>query len=453
MKTELAYYTITPKILPAGQTSTIHITPRGRHAAFDNAATYNVLVVPISRNAPRPGAQPERYNSPEHLRNSSTEFFGGIWPPQYPAYPATAQHGALAITHCFAAEQQYMLRISKEGDEHFSLEFRVYALEPDLFALRPYKACLHSHSYRSDGREAPEIVAANYRRAGYDILSLTDHGQYTPSLEMIDAYKGIAHDMLLLQGEEVHAPGSNIHVLSIGAQYNISRLWEGGTGHYLSLVQQMQTTLDIPDPRDSFEYASALCCFKEISQAGGISILAHPNWIWQDTYNIPPALTLRFIQDKKFDALELVNGGNTPPENEEQTALWQQARTNGCNVCVVGSDDSHGTVNGEWFDIAKTYLLAAGNSRDEVLQAIKSGYSVAVLQYPKESARFYGEYRLVSYISFLHDEYFPLHDELCAEEGRLMNALQCGDADAAQRLALCTGQTARLLNQCFGTSL
>ena len=34
------------------------------------------------------------------------------------------------------------------------------------------------HTFRSDGHQAPAIVAAEYRKNGYDFLALTDHRKY-----------------------------------------------------------------------------------------------------------------------------------------------------------------------------------------------------------------------------------------------------------------------------------
>ena len=57
---------------------------------------------------------------------------------------------------------------------------------------------------------------------------------------------------------------------------------------------------------------------------------------------------------------------------------------------------------------------------------------------------------MVNYFQFLHEEYFPLHDELCVEEGRLMMAWCSGDETAEARLEACFGQIERLQNHLFG---
>ena len=47
------------------------------------------------------------------------------------------------------------------------------------------------------------------------------------------------------------------------------------------------------------------------------------------------------------------------------------------------------------------------------------------------------------------NEYFPLHDLLCFEEGRLMKDYICGDNKALDLLGLMQGRTAALLERCF----
>ena len=40
---------------------------------------------------------------------------------------------------------------------------------------KQYRANLHCHSIRSDGKQTPEELVADYRAMGYDILAITDH--------------------------------------------------------------------------------------------------------------------------------------------------------------------------------------------------------------------------------------------------------------------------------------
>ena len=65
-----------------------------------------------------------------------------------------------------------------------------------------------------------------------------------------------------------------------------------------------------------------------------------------------------------------------------------------------------------------------------------------------------GESRLIRYGCFLLKYYFPIHDELCFEEGRLMKVAVTGTdeekADAVKMLSAMNGRMAKLREKYFG---
>ena len=83
---------------------------------------------------------------------------------------------------------------------------------------------------------------------------------------------------------------------------------------------------------------------------------------------------------------------------------------------------------------------------------MKGFYSVAVDTISREF-RLVGENRLVRYGCFLLKNYFPLHDELCAEEGRLMKQYVTGTPEeregAAATLRAIHGRMKRLREKVF----
>lgn len=428
MKTELVYFDVFPKVVPCGRTARVCVKPRSRHARFDAGKPCYVHIIPVNGMA------------------------RDVYHPDYPILEVMPEDGGIAFDYVFPAEQQYNLwlcdkRVAENTEEAWRGVRRetlcVYAVADDLLRLRPLRGNMHVHSFRSDGVEAPEVVAAWYRRAGYDFMALTDHHRYAPSLEAIEAYRDAPIDMLLFPGEEVHAPDNKIHIINFGGAYSVNELYKADPEGYRAQVKQIEDGLALPEGICKFEVASSLWVFAQIKKAGGLSILCHPNWTWWGAYNIPLQTYQFFLENIGYDALELINGGNTPAENQLQIAAWYNSGANGRAV-PVGTDDSHGAVNGQWFDIGKTYVLSPTTAPKDIIAAMQKGLCCAVEQYPGESARIYGDLRLVRYFTFLHAEYFPLHDALCAEEGRLMLDYINGDADAKERLAACQGQTERL---------
>ena len=66
-----------------------------------------------------------------------------------------------------------------------------------------------------------------------------------------------------------------------------------------------------------------------------------------------------------------------------------------------------------------------------------------------EEYRMVGSLRLVKYARFLLDEFTPLHDELCAEDGRLMKAYAVGEEDAEKALEFTYGRMQKLYKKYF----
>jgi len=431
MKTQHVYFDVYPKVVPCHRETEVHIRPMSRHVRFD-LDTYYVHVIPAD------------------------ERTLDVYHPRYPVLTVAPVDGSIVFRYTFEHEQSYTILVADKPVAENSRrawadvrceKFFLYALEDDLLALRPYKGNMHMHTFRSDGVEAPEVVAAAYRHAGYDYIAITDHELFEPSLEAIDAYRDVPLNMRLFTGEEVHSPDNLIHIINFAGDYSVNTLYREHEDAYRAAVEQNLRTMQIPEGLFDYEIAACKWVFDEIRKSGGLSILCHPNWTWYGAYNIPLKTYKYFMEHKEFyDVLEVINGGNQPHENQLQLNAWYNFADADTRPVAVGTDDSHGSVNGKWFDIGKTYVLAPSMEREDLFASLRGGLCGAVEQYHGEAARIYGPERIVRYLTFLDMEYFPLHDALCLEEGRLMFAYINGDTDAATRLAACVGQIDRLMD-------
>lgn len=422
MKTELEYYDIYPKVLCTEFPSRVTLRALGAHVAFDKEKVYRVQLF---------GMNETLLNVPEE---------------SYPV--AEAKHCAEGLVFEAApkTEQQYIVLLQREDADGWKdvVEMRIYALRPDFFALRPFRGDMHCHTNRSDGKESPAIVAANYRKAGFDFLSITDHGEYAPSQEAIRAYQDLNLSFQLFAGEEVHPPKNNDHTVHFGGSYSVNEIFQKDPERYWKDVNEIAEGLDIPANLNRQEYASLLWVYREIRKAGGMAIMAHPCWIQDRAYHIRRDMYRYLLKTHPFDALELTCGESLE-ENQLQVSLWQQMREEGNIVPLVGSSDSHGTVNSEWFGISKMVVLAKACEKDALIDAVKKRQVTVLEQYHGEPLpRPYGENRCVEYVLFLVNEYFPLHDELCFEEGRLMKAYACGDVEAKEALLQIGRRTEKL---------
>lgn len=422
------FYDVYPKVLKTGITTVVTVAPLDRHCCFEEDTAYTAVLVPMN-----------------HITKHDSH-------PDYDCLKSICRNNQLQFSVPCKEEQPYYLIIKEENQESPEplCMLQIYGLDEDLYGLLPLKGNMHAHSFRSDGVESPELVAANYRKAGFDFLAITDHELYEPSLEAIDAFKDLDLDFRLYPGEEVHAPGNKIHILNFCGDRSVNQFFRDYPSIYKEETEAIRKELSLSDSHEDYEYASSIWVFRKIKEFGGMSILAHPNWICDgdyNAYNIPPAQYAKLLKEQPFDALELINGGNTPYENTGQLAVWHDACCQGCNVPVVGNDDSHGTVNGQWFNIGITYVLAKSNSKEDITDSIKKGLCIAVEQYHNEAPRYYGNSRLVNLFSFLDRTYFPLHDEICAQEGFFMTAYLQKNPIGEKGLQLLKGETTRLMNK------
>lgn len=394
----------------------------------------------------------------EHARFLSDKTYEvSIFPRDYPGVEDQAMqpvNGCLEVDYTFGGEGEYKILVHLQPGERRRqlVDVRVYALEEDLFSRYPYKGDFHMHSYRSDGWESPAYVAAACRKIGMDVAGITDHRQYAPSLEAIQAFDGVETDLRLYPGEEVHLPNSPVHIVNFGGSFSVNELIEDDACYRSEVTAIQQGLGDLLDRSASRQYASCLWCYEKIRQAGGMSIFCHPYWITQEQFNAPEMLIDLHFRDLRFDAFEVI-GGNPKPEaeaNQLQAARYEEERARGRRIPIVGVSDSHGTENGLLFGWYYTIFFAKTADLPEVIGSIRDLFSVAVEAMPGETPHLHGPFRLVKYACFLMREVFPLHDVFCQEEGRLMLAHLAGDGQAAGKLRGVKGQVARLYRRLWG---
>lgn len=436
IKLALTNYDIFPKVFPCDKPIEITIKPLGAHVAFSGEYTVQVRALTEGNAA--------RYTERNNLNS-------------YTVSPD--DDGCIRFTHTFKGEQEHYVDIVK--DEKRIVRLSVYSLMPDLVGRYPFRGDLHMHTCRSDGKQAPAIVAAEYRKNGYDFLAITDHDVYYGSLEAMNAFKDVPIEYTLVPGEEVHLNGNDIHIVNFGGKYSVNALMPGdhhndvgadkcyrslegdcpdifSVDEYKRQVNELAETLNIPEGIEKFTYASCVWIFNHIKKAEGLGIFCHPYWI-QNVFHVPETLTEYIMETQPFDAFEVLGGEAYFEQNGFQTARYYDDRIKGRHYPVVGSTDSHSCVHNDEAFVASTIVFSPENTREKLISSIKDYYSVAVDSISKE-LRLVGETRFVRYGSFLLREFFPLHDELTFEEGRLMKDYACGYEDAADIIKAISGR-------------
>ena len=315
----------------------------------------------------------------------------------------------------FAEEQRYCVKL-KVGEE-VSWSHYLYAVDPDLALLRPYKGDTHLHTNRSDGKGEPFDVACAYRAAGYDFIAITDHGRYYPSDEVQKEMAPLTDRFYVMHGEEVHPKGgSYFHIVSLNANRHVTETFEQRPEYVQAEIDRILAQRDLSDCVDPHAAAIRLFIVDEIHRAGGFAVLAHPFWETDSEYNYQTAECLYHLRNGHFDALELMGGNDdTGNGNNLLELVWHDLRAEGCRIPIVGSSDAHTTVLwGDYDHFSKQFSLIFATGYDDLLTAVSEGRSVAVRRESDKHFRCVGEYRYAKYARFIMAEYYPAYTALCA---------------------------------------
>ncbi len=444
---ELHNYDVYPKVFAGNTETEVNIKPLGDHVKFNKDIEYRVTVQAFNEGNIRD--YPNRKNFPEYFIKPDAD-------------------GIIRLKHFFKDEQQHFIKIwDPEEPKKQIVRLSVYSLNEDLVGRYPFYGDLHMHTHRSDGRQSPAVVCANYRKTGYDFFAITDHELYYPSLEAIDAYKDVPIEFNICPGEEIHMPwiddeGNDVHIVNFGGNYSVNAIVEGEQTNevgpakelrsykgadcpdvmtveeYHRQVNELAKTLDIPEGIEPFTYAGCVWVFNHIKKANGLGIFAHPYWI-SNVLQVPENITDYMLKTHPFDAFEVLGGEANYEQNGFQTHKYYEILAQGYKFPIVGSTDSHSSVHNETSHVAATIVFSPENEKDAIIASIKDFYSVAVDGISKEF-RLVGDFRLAKYACFLMQNFFPLHNELCYEEGRLMKDYVCGVEGAKETLEFISGR-------------
>lgn len=442
-------YDIFPMVVVKDKNVDIHIRPLGGDPEFEAGKEYELIIAALEGGDPR-----------DFPATADFKYIKAVYD----------EVEGFTFNHTFDKEQEYYIIVKNDNGRTIK-KFSIYCVDDDLCGRYPFIGDLHMHTTRSDGNQKPAVVCANYRKHGYDFTVISDHMRYYPSLEAIDAYKDVNIEMNIVPGEEVHMPRVNgktndIHIVNFGGEYSINALTDGehlkevgpdkkfrslkgecpdimSYDEYQAKMQELADNAELPDDIDAVPYSVCCWIFDEIRKANGLGIFAHPTWK-RDAYHSPEAFTRYMLEHKPFDAFEVLGGENYFEHNGFQTVLYYETMAKGVRLPIVGSTDSHSSYesNRNAF-ICETMVFSPENEKNAIIKSIKDFYSTAIDTISTEY-RIVGESRLVRYSCYLLNYFFPIHDELCYEEGRLMKQYVTGTdeekAEAAKALDFINGR-------------
>ena len=450
MTIEMYNYDVFPKVVLAGEENLITIKALGWHAGFEAGKSYKLCI--------------------SGMEDGETDMYPD-WAFYREVQVVADEDDSLRFPFTFPTEQEYLIKFERISGQD-PVKVYVYAVNEDMRGRYPYRGDLHVHSRRSDGKESPAIVCANYRAAGYDFMAITDHRRYYPSLEAMQAFEGVAPDFCLVPGEEVHVPLTDIHIINFGSHFSINGLVDGSINQeergddpkYRSDNGACPPVLS----RDEYErmireraakgkwfgseqadisYAVCEWVYDRIREGGGLAIFCHPCWRRRLTYQVPTKFIEKMLDEHPFDAYEVLGGENYYEQDGLQTAWYYEELAKGHRFPIVGSTDTHGsTEHNRNALICSTIVFAPANTRESLIQSVRESYSVAVDTISKEF-RLVGSLRLQKYACFLMENFYPLHDRACAIEGEYLRQYVTGAESAKERLDLIGGDVSRMIRK------
>lgn len=351
----------------------------------------------------------------------------------YKQLPVKIEGDRLILDIIFPQEDEYKIKVYQNGNLLDS--FKIFALDNDLYQTTPYKGDGHMHTYYSDGLESPEYVAACCRTRGLDFIAVTDHRQYFPSIRAQQKFEPIKTDFLILNGEEVHSPGNNVHIINFGGSFSVNEWFNEKRAEYDCLVaSKLATIIEPMSDYTRYNIAASMVIFDKIREGGGVAVFCHPYWETGNGYDISEDITQYLMEHKPFDALELIGGYTTDEyfSNPLQTAYQS---TMFPNIPVVGHTDSHGQhradLGADWYYMI---VFAKDLSLPSLREAVINGKCVAVDASASGFPKVYGSYRLVKYTYFLLENVYPTHDDICSKQGLLMRKFVMGKDDILDNL-------------------
>lgn len=304
----------------------------------------------------------------------------------------------------------------------------LYCLDEKMIKLRPLKGDLHMHSIYSDGKTTPFALVLASLDAGMDFISITDHDSYEGSQNAIEKVKKNSIDILVLAGEEVSVGGKkdlsisqgNGHILSINANKSIESQRKD-TKKYKTELQKIIKSLKKEKIGKNIipaHYAKNIWVINKIKEAKGISILAHPNWVYRDgKYHLHQAFYKEMLKSSHLDGVEVFGEEKIKEHNNMTHLTALQTKNKYKYLAPFANSDAHDSDHeiGDRF----TIIFVKEKSTSNIITAIQEGLTCAIFKRENYEHQFIGKDKLAQYVYFLIKEYYPKHNSLKSRLAKL----------------------------------
>ena len=287
----------------------------------------------------------------------------------------------------------------------------IYVVPTSLAGRLPLQGDMHIHTWYSDGRASPLDMVLRGRELGMDFLAITDHDKWEASAEARDAAAGLGTPPIVLLGEEVSF--NRGHIVAVNGRQSVAAKrvnpgYQAERDEILSELAQRQLHDNLP----AALYDDAVWAARAARGVGALTYLAHPFWVADDQFHVDRRVATQLLLDHEVDGIELI--GDVEFEDNLLSVSWyQQLLAQGMDVPVVGNSDTHGQLH--TFGRHWTIAFAREYSQEGVLEALRSGNTVACTRAEGEDVRIYGSLPLVEYAYFCQRAFLSQKARLCLQ--------------------------------------
>ena len=231
-----------------------------------------------------------------------------------------------------------------------------------------FKTNLHTHTNISDGKDAPEVVAADYKTHGYSILCLSDHNVPADHSRLND------EDFLLLTGVEINInhPGWNERKGYISKTYHLNLIAKDPKNLWTPLTfssagretsEPYRPLVAEEDMPRVYDVDAVNNIIAKANEKGFLVIYNHPVWSGQSYPDYAPL--------KGLWGMEITNHSSVlSGHNEHNHMIFQDMLELGNYVMPTGADDAHSAKSrfGGW-----TMIGAEKLEYGSVIEAMEKG--------------------------------------------------------------------------------
>ncbi len=240
---------------------------------------------------------------------------------------------------------------------------------------RLYKANLHCHSKKSDGRATVEQLKEEYKKRGYSVIAFTDHDAVHSNSHLNDEEFLAITSAELAVKEDSSKSTLTAHMMKC-AHLNFYALEEDNitTPCYSSLFDKYENEWsgEVVHGEEYERVYSAECINEMIRighEMGFLVSLNHPSWSLQDATDYLAYEGLDFIEIFNYASVKI---GHTDDEN-----VFNTMRRAGKKVFCTAADDNH---NSDGFKYPKSdsfggfvMIDAPSLCYTDIMNALKSG--------------------------------------------------------------------------------